>query len=265
VTTFRPRLTEFWRKIRAIPEATIVNSYPLNVETACSRDEPQPKFPFLPGLFGGTPWSIAPFSNPSLQEDAFSAVRLLRLPWDITFAREHVNRQPPYSPLFVLSLLGTIVAAVQDRRAAFLSTLVAGYVMVFAFLPLDSRSLLPLLPLACIAGAGAIARWKGLSVALSILSVSAGAAHAGWRIARLGPPPTDATQRRVVLEREIPEYRAFSRRDPGKIYVCGAEQLQYFGGGDLLGDAIGPYATERIMAGVHDAGALARSLELLGA
>jgi hypothetical protein len=201
-----------------------------------------PLFPYFPRLFGATPWSVG------LHGDAFSPLRLLHLPWDITFAREHVNMQPPYSPFFALSVAVTFVAALRDRRAAFLSALVADYVVIFGFLPRDSRYLLPLLPLFCVAGASTIARWKGLSVSLSILSISAGAAYAGWRIARLGPPPTDTAQRRVVLEREVSEYRALSRRDPGEIYVCGAEQPQYFGGGDLLGDVVGPYATERIMA-----------------
>ena len=44
VTTCRPRLIEFCRKIRAKPFATIVSSWPLRHEQACSREEPQPKF-----------------------------------------------------------------------------------------------------------------------------------------------------------------------------------------------------------------------------
>ena len=40
----RPRLIAFWRKIREMSLATIVSSHPLRQETACSREEPQPKF-----------------------------------------------------------------------------------------------------------------------------------------------------------------------------------------------------------------------------
>ena len=44
VTTRRPRLMAFWRKIRAKLSATTTSSCPCSVETACSREEPQPKF-----------------------------------------------------------------------------------------------------------------------------------------------------------------------------------------------------------------------------
>ena len=42
--TRRPRLTAFCRKIRANPSATMTRRWPTRVETACSREEPQPKF-----------------------------------------------------------------------------------------------------------------------------------------------------------------------------------------------------------------------------
>ncbi|MEO6324108.1 MAG: phospholipid carrier-dependent glycosyltransferase [Thermoanaerobaculia bacterium] len=219
-----------------------------------------PVFPFLSGLFGASPWQVGTIGP------GFSFFRVLRLPWDLTFAREHVNFQPPYSPLFMLSLGATLVAAPRNRRAAFLSALAVGYFICFAFLPPDSRYLIPLLPLACVAGASAVARWKRLSVALAGVSMAVFAAYAGWRIARLGPPPTHPAARQRVLEREIPELRALSRREPGPVTVCGAEQLQYFGGGEglLLGDVVGPYASERIVGGARDSADLARRLLALG-
>ena len=40
----RPRLMPFWRKMRAKSRATMISSGPLRHDTACSREEPQPKF-----------------------------------------------------------------------------------------------------------------------------------------------------------------------------------------------------------------------------
>ncbi len=40
----RPRLIAFCRKIRANPRAMTTRPWPLIVDAACSRDEPQPKF-----------------------------------------------------------------------------------------------------------------------------------------------------------------------------------------------------------------------------
>ena len=62
VTTSRPRLMPFWRKMRAKLGATMVSSQPLRHEAACSREEPQPKlFPPTRTLPFGTspPFSFA--------------------------------------------------------------------------------------------------------------------------------------------------------------------------------------------------------------
>ncbi len=218
-----------------------------------------PFFPFLSRLFGATPWTI------DVSRGAGSFARALRLFWDATFAREHLNQQPPYSPLFAVALLVTIIAAARDRRAVFLSALCAGYIAIFLiFLPQDSRYLIPLLPLVSVAAASAVGRWKSLTVAFSVLSIAAGLAYAGYRLMKQGPLPLDAAQRRQYLERRIPEYRALERRGGGRIYVCGAEQLKYFGGDDLLGDVVGPLSTERIIGGSRDADELSRSLARRG-
>lgn len=214
-----------------------------------------PVFPFLPALFGFTPWTHA------LPCSGVSAVRVARLFWDITFAREHVNLQPPYSPLFPLALLITILAARRNRRAAFLAAVCAGYIAIFFFLPRDSRYLLPLLPLVSVMAVSAVAAWKRLATALSLVSIALGFAYAGYHLARLGPLPMDGAQRRQFLERHIPEYRALQRRGPGRVYVCGAEQLKYFGGADLLGEVVGPQSNERILG--CDAGDLAGILARL--
>jgi len=144
---------------------------------------------------------------------------------------------------------------------AFLSAICVGYLAIFvAFLPSDSRYLLPLLPLVSVAAASVFARWKKLSVALSLLSIAGGLAYAGYRVARQGPPPLNAARRQQHLEQRVPEYRALERRGAGRIYVCGAEQLKYFGGDDLLGDVYGPASYEKVIAGSRDANDLSANL-----
>jgi hypothetical protein len=88
-------------------------------------------------------------------------VRMLTLPWNVTFARQHVNFQPPVTPLIIVMLIALIAAALRDARARIVAIVCATYVIVFAFLPQDTRYLLPLLPLICVA----IARWNGWQMA----------------------------------------------------------------------------------------------------
>ncbi|HEV7240754.1 MAG TPA: glycosyltransferase family 39 protein [Thermoanaerobaculia bacterium] len=214
-----------------------------------------PVFPFLPEIFGATPWTI------SMSEDPRPVARAARLFWDITFARERVLYQPPYSLLFAGALLVTIVAAAKNRRLAFLSAVCAGYLAIFiVFLPQDSRYLLPLLPLVSVAAASVLARWKTLSVALSVLSIAGGLAYVGFRVARQGPPPLNAAQRQQYLEQRVPEYRALERRGTGRIYVCGAEHLKDYGGADVVGDFYGPLSIDEVIGGSRDASELSASL-----
>jgi len=184
-----------------------------------------PVFPF----FGSSPWNIHVSHTPA---------NIWRVFWDISFARDRVNWQPPYSPLFAISIAITLLAATRSRKAAFLSALCAGYIAIFAFLPQDSRYLLPLLPLVSVAAATVIAKRLNAIVALSLIAILPGPAYAGYRLAKQGIVP-----RQQYLEAHIPELRALEHRGPGRIWVCGAEQLKYYGGDDLVGDVVGPYRT----------------------
>jgi len=222
-----------------------------------------PFFPFMPRVFGTSAWTI---SLPETMTATTRIVNALRLFWDITFARGRVNFQPPYSPLFAIAMLITLIAATRDRRAAFLSAVCAGYIAIFTFLPQDSRYLMPLLPLVSIAAAISVAamlRGK-MVIALSLLAIAPGVVYAGYRLARQGPPPVTSAQRQQYLEEHIPEYRALERRGPGRIYVCGAEQLMYYGGDELLGDVVGPFANQTIIGKSADSEQLSRTLTDLG-
>ena len=216
-----------------------------------------PFFPFLPRVFGSSAWTLA---LPASTERVSSALRLF---WNVTFARDRVNFQPPYSPLFAMSMLITLIAAMRNRRAAFLSIVCIGYIAIFTFLPQDSRYLLPLLPLLSIAAAMAVAPLlsKKTVAILSLLAIAPGVAYAGYRLWRQGPPPLTSSQRQQYLEARIPELRALERRGPGRIYVCGAEQLKYFGGDEFVGDVIGPFANQKIFGNAKNAEDLSRALK----
>jgi hypothetical protein len=215
-----------------------------------------PVFPFLPKLFGTNPWNL---TTPPHTGRVTTGLRLF---WDVTFARERLNFQPPYSPLFAVAMLITLIAATRDRRAAFITAICIGYIAIFTFLPQDSRYLLPLLPLVAMTAATAVAPLirRNALIAVSLLAVTPGVAYAGYRLARQGPPPVTATQRQQYLETHIPEYRALEHRGPGPIYVCAAEQLKYYGGDELLGDVAGPFANETILGESTDSEQLWRRL-----
>jgi hypothetical protein len=216
-----------------------------------------PFFPFLSKVFGASAWTMAlPASTDRLSST-------LRLFWNVTFARDRVGLQPPFSPLFAVAMLITFIAAMRNRRAAFLSIVCIGYIAVFTFLPQDSRYLLPLLPLVSVAAAMTIAPLlsKKMIIGLSMLAIAPGIAYAGYRLWRQGPPPLNATTRRQYLEAHIPEFRALERRGSGRTYVCGAEQLMYYGDGGFAGDVIGPYANQKIFGNAKNAGDLDRALE----
>jgi hypothetical protein len=164
-----------------------------------------PLFPFL----GHSEW--APFR----QEPRLN----LMLLWDLTFDRKCVNFQPPYSPLFAA---GVLIAMVKRHWIAALCIV---YFVIFAFLPQDSRYLMPLIPLVSIVAAGAVPeRWRR---AAAIVAIAPAFAYAAFRIAKQGPPPIDAAQRAAYIESRIPEYRALQQAHGARVLVRGAEQLRY--------------------------------------
>jgi hypothetical protein len=181
-----------------------------------------PVFPFL----GSSAWSLS-FPPVTWQE---RVVRTLRLAWDVTFARERVNAQPPITPFLIPALLAS-------RRYALL---IAGFVIVFAFLPQDSRYLVPLLPLISVAAATRWPRWT------AAIAAAPGLLYCVYVLAVRGLPPAD---REAWLTKRVPEYAALMRAGSERVYVCGGEQLKYYAKGELLGDHNGPYSFDRILTG----------------
>jgi hypothetical protein len=218
-----------------------------------------PVFPFLrPGL-----WSLTTQPTISLGE---RAARLPRVIWDVTFARDRMNFQPPVTPL-IIAIVAVVIAAIRDRRARWVAVLCACYVAAFAFLPQDSRYLVPLLPLLSITAAASIAatRWARAAALIVLVAVLPGVAYAGYRIALLGLPPATASQRGEWLAQHVPVYRAVVRANNARIYVCGGERLKDYASGELLGDFNGPFSYNRILGGTHDSAAIAQRLRSIGA
>jgi len=196
-----------------------------------------PIFPFL----GKSVWLPDPWPDVGWTG---RLIRMLRVTWDVTFARERVGWQPPVTPLLAVLLVLIAAAAVRDVRARLLALLAAVYVAIFSFLPQDSRYLVPLLPLLSIAGAViASRRWPKIATAMTLIAAVPGFAYAAYRIGLQGFPSTRNTE---WLESRLPAYRALRRAGDETVYCCGAERLKSLAGGTFLGDSFGPYSYMRL-------------------
>lgn len=176
------------------------------------------------------------------------AIRFARLLFDLTFDRQRVGGQPPYTPLFAAAVLLVIVAGKRWRLAAIC---VAYFAAFIAVMPADSRYLLPLVPLVSVAAAELLATRISPRVmaAIALIAVSPLVLYPAAHIARRGLPPLRAEARQAMLEREIRGLRVLERTGPGRVYVCGAEDLKYFGGDRLIGDHFGPFAYKKVFNG----------------
>jgi hypothetical protein len=170
-----------------------------------------PVFPFL----GHNAWTMS-LDRPSLEP--------LRVIWDVVFARERVNHQPPFTPFF---LVMAIVVAMRARSTALIAL---GYLIAFAFLHKDSRYLVPLIPLFA---AAAAAQWPNAPKWTVAIAITPGVLYLGYALTQ---HPQNS------------EVAALGHADARTVYVCGAEQLKSYARGELLGDVTGPYAYSRIIA-----------------
>jgi hypothetical protein len=210
-----------------------------------------------------TLWIVIATGNPIFPflDSTYTAPHLFsftppwRLLWDVTFARARVNWEPPLTPLLIPAI------AIVIARARGVAILAAVYLALFAFLPQDSRYLVPLLPLIAIAASAAIPkkRW------LIWLAIAPGILYAGYRLYVTGIPPATSAEREAELARRVPEYRAVMRAGTGTIYVCGGEQLKGYAKGTLLGDFFGPYAYDRVLDHAVDTSSIAARLRPIGA
>jgi hypothetical protein len=200
-----------------------------------------PLFPFLTSVFGANPWALdleTARAHPWL--DA------LRVVWDATFARERMNQQPPVTPLLIPMVLAATAAAWRNNLARVLLLTSAVYLVVYTFLPRDTRYLVALLPLFSVAAAVIVAKRVPPRIAplATLVAAAPGLAYLAWRLAIMGLPPATPDARTTELAARIAGYTALTRAGSSRVYVCGGEQLQYYAKGALLGDFNGlhPYA-----------------------
>jgi 4-amino-4-deoxy-L-arabinose transferase-like glycosyltransferase len=145
--------------VAAVALATLLPAY-----ARIAAHTGNPVFPFLPEVFGRSPWTrpAAEAADAPLDLEEHPAelarrwARLPLLPYDLVFERGRTNHQPPLSPFYLLALPAVAVGAVRDRRLRRLLLPAAGYVALFPLLPQDARYLVPVLPLASLAAAEAL-------------------------------------------------------------------------------------------------------------
>jgi hypothetical protein len=217
-----------------------------------------PVFPFL----RSTIWSI-PLPSITLQA---RVIRLLRVLWDVSFARDRVGFEPPVTPLLIAAAALLVTVSLRNVRARWVVAICGAYLIVFTFLPRDARYLVPLLPLIGIAAAATlVARWSKYAALLAWIAIAPGFLYAGYRLTRTGLPPVTAAGREAYLQERIPEYRAVVHAGTGTIYVCGGEQLKYYAKGRFLGDFYGPYSYDRVLGYAKDTASIADRLRRIDA
>lgn len=252
-----------------------------------------PLFPFAPDLFGESDWDplnfrtfasltdedLPPEPPTSAAKYAERIVSLVRLPWDIVFARDRFGRQPPYSPAYLLALPVALLLAWRDSRLRGPLLIAAAYAYTCLALPPDSRYLLPAAPLVSLA-AGAVLAWvlafppfsgpyrRWLAVAACVLAFLPGWCYGMYRIHRQGPVPVAAEQREAYLSRRLPLYPALSHvnehGNDATVYGLWAEEMIYYAEGRFLGDWYGPTSYRRLLRGVRNAADLHRGLDRFG-
>lgn len=213
-----------------------------------------PVFPYLPSVFGSTDWDPAPGEVIGLGQRLVDGVRI---PWDTLFARERVGFAPPFSPWFALSIPLVLLHATRSRRAAALETAGLSWALTWVWLPHDARYLTLFLPAASVVAASALFETPILrktllrSTLVAFLILAPGPAYALYRIARLGPLPSDAASRDAFYARHLPEWGGISflngRAAPDDVtFVWGCEHLRYHLRGKVIGDHSGPARYDRI-------------------
>ncbi len=237
-----------------------------------------PVFPFLSRVFGASSWDPTWVYGQSLGE---RLVSLVRLPWDVVFARERVGYQPPFSPVYLVALPLLLWGGVRDARVRRLLLPAGVYLLIYAALPADVRYLTAVLPVVSLAVGGTLVdllqrlqrtvrSWRPLTAALAVVLFLPGWLYTGYRMWRLGPVPVVAAERERYLAVKLPVYPALAylnRRfgDRYTAYAFHAENMKYLADGTLLGEWVGPASFLRLQPLVGDPAALHRELRALGA
>lgn len=237
-----------------------------------------PLFPFFPQIFGPSFWSPLRFHSFAQGGVTRRLIALLRLPWDLVFARDRYGFQPPYSPVWLVLLPAAALAAFRDARLRRLLGVPVLYALACLSLPPDSRYLVPALPLVSLAAAGTLVlliprlpiRREALIWGLCAVCLLPGWLYPAYRMSWQGPIPLTPAAREAYLARRLPLYPAvaFLNRTQGDrytVWALGAENLVYHARGRLLGDWIGISSFSRVLGGLRGPEDFHRRLRSLGA
>ncbi|MGN6186714.1 MAG: phospholipid carrier-dependent glycosyltransferase [Thermoanaerobaculia bacterium] len=180
--------------------------------------------------------------GPSVETMTTKLMRFVRLFYDITFAREHVNSQPPYTPFFAIALIVAIFFAKRWKLGLVCAAYLGAFILA---MPPDSRYLLPLVPLVAVPAAEYVsARFR--TRALAVIAALPLLAYPAILMARYGPLPLTRESRRALQRERIPALRALEHAPSNeRVHVCGAEELKAFGGDRLVGDHRGQFAFDK--------------------
>jgi 4-amino-4-deoxy-L-arabinose transferase-like glycosyltransferase len=288
-----------WRRLGMVTLVCVIVAAPWYGRIAAATGNPV--FPYLPQLFGASPWT--PPRSHAVDPLALAgdiAVRLLRLPWDAVFARSRLGGYPPYSPVFLLAVPALVAGVLARRRVRALLLAAAGYtVVILAVLP-DARYLLVVLPLVCVAVGECLAwslaylasrrplaspaalsglagrrppdeGWVNARAALLALAIFLpGWGYSLFSLYRLGPVPVTPAEREAFLARKLPLLPSIRYLDRAcgsayTLYAIHAENMVYLAAGRFLGDLTGPAAYRLVIPADGDAELLYRRLRSLGA
>jgi 4-amino-4-deoxy-L-arabinose transferase-like glycosyltransferase len=241
-----------------------------------------PVFPYLSGIFGAHAWPPLRFDGMAPPTSAAEIVprlieqarRLATLPWDLVARRHLVGGLPPFSPVLLAGAPLIALGCLRERGLRPLLALVAGFVALFAILPADSRYLVTILPLVCLALglsathalSGVRLHWRArVAAAVAGLLLLPGWLYAGYRLWRLGPLPVTPPGREAFLSRQVPLYRAVARANrelqpEDTLYGLHAEQMRDYRRGEWAGDWYGPLRYGAVAPLLARPGALATVL-----
>jgi hypothetical protein len=272
-----------WRRVLCVAAVGAVTIAPWYGRIVAATGNPV--FPFLPEVFGGSPWVAREFhSLRSVAQRLFELlVDLLRAPWDVVLARRRLGGYPPYSPVVLLGA-PALIPALLDRRLRPLVLAAAAYSLaVFALLP-DARYLVLALPLVCLVlgeqlrrllAAWALRRRQApgwlprMTAVVALACFLPGWLYAAYRLHLAGPPPVTTAGRDRFLAHAFPTYPAIRYLDRAcggsyTLYALHAENMSYFAAGRFLGEWAGPAAFSRIVPADGDPRLLYDHLRALG-
>ena len=234
-----------------------------------------PVFPFLPEVFGGGAWT----SLEATATPPWSRLRAtLTLPWDLVVRHEAVDRFVPYSPVYLLGLPLFLAGAWTSAWVRGALLVCAAYLLA---VPANARYVQAVAPLASLAlavsGATVVDRLgrerlgvRPLAAALCVVAFLPGWLYAGYMLRRGGPLPTTPQAREAYLLAHLPVYGALrflneTRREGYVAYQLGAERMQYYARGRLLGDYTGPARYPLLLGRATDPERVIRTLRDWGA